>query len=138
MLDECCRPAVGMVSNYCAPYRSEKVRKLGSTGEDLSMSALSKRHPPNLADCVSKGRFRQDLFYRLNVIDLSLPPLRSRQDDIGELAHAILLRLSHGKSPARLTPQALEALQAYPFPGNVRELENILSVRKLSLPTRVS
>ncbi|MGH8810239.1 MAG: helix-turn-helix domain-containing protein, partial [Noviherbaspirillum sp.] len=71
-------------------------------------------------------RFRQDLYYRLNVIELRLPPLRERLDDIGLLAETILARLAAPGGKAVLSPQALESLCAYPFPGNVRELENVL------------
>lgn len=76
---------------------------------------------------MEKGRFRQDLYYRLNVIELRLPPLRERLDDIQLLADAILAKLAlPGSSRAALAPEALAALRAYAFPGNVRELENIL------------
>jgi two-component system response regulator PilR (NtrC family) len=80
----------------------------------------------NLAECVEKGRFRQDLYYRLNVIELHLPPLRERLDDVGLLADTVLARLTPPGTRAVLGPGALDALRAYSFPGNVRELENIL------------
>ncbi len=69
--------------------------------------------------------FRQDLFYRLNVIELALPPLRERLDDLPLLANGILARLA-GPGQAALGPGVLDALRAYSFPGNVRELENVL------------
>ena len=77
---------------------------------------------------MSEGRFRQDLFFRINVITLRVPPLRERREDIAELATHILARLAtrEGGSPRRLSPAALQALQGYGFPGNVRELENLL------------
>jgi two-component system response regulator PilR (NtrC family) len=77
---------------------------------------------------VSAGRFRQDLYYRLNVIELHVPPLRERRQDIEQLAAHVLKRLAEDASQpaAHLEPQALEALKSYRFPGNVRELENIL------------
>jgi two-component system response regulator PilR (NtrC family) len=83
---------------------------------------------------VAAGRFRQDLFYRLDVIELKMPPLRECRDDIGLLAQSILERLAResGMPVPRLRPEALEALAEYPFPGNVRELENILE-RALAL-----
>jgi two-component system response regulator PilR (NtrC family) len=80
----------------------------------------------NLAECVERGRFRQDLYYRLNVIELKLPPLRERRDDVGLLANAILGRFAAPGHAAVLAPQALDALRSYAFPGNVRELENVL------------
>jgi two-component system response regulator PilR (NtrC family) len=77
---------------------------------------------------VKAGEFRQDLFYRLNIIELPVPPLRERASDIPALAEHILNRLAAINQIAcpRLTPGALEKLQGYSFPGNVRELENIL------------
>src|SRR5690606_38787586 len=80
----------------------------------------------DLAQCVEQGKFRQDLYYRLNVIELRLPPLRERPQDIPLLAQAILKRLAGGEEQAQLSEAALQALQAHTFPGNVRELENIL------------
>ena len=87
-----------------------------------------------LAQLVAAGRFRQDLFYRINVIELAMPPLRECSDDIGLIAAAILERLGtqSGGTPARLTDDALEELGRYEFPGNIRELENILE-RALAL-----
>jgi two-component system response regulator PilR (NtrC family) len=81
-----------------------------------------------LSELVANGRFREDLYYRVNVIEMRVPPLRERSEDILPLATTILARLSQrlgGETPA-LAPEAAAALQAYPFPGNVRELENIL------------
>jgi two-component system, NtrC family, response regulator PilR len=82
----------------------------------------------NLPKLVEQGRFRQDLYYRLAVIELRMPPLRECREDIPVLAAAVLERLAgDGESPAaRLTKPAVDALVAYDFPGNVRELENIL------------
>jgi len=77
---------------------------------------------------VEKGNFRQDLYYRLNVIPIHLPPLRERRDDIPLLAHHFLKKYAQeiGKEPPSLTPEALECLIAYAWPGNIRELENII------------
>ena len=84
---------------------------------------------------VEQGKFRQDLFYRINVIELRMPPLRECRDDIPLLAHTIAARLHSGDTPAAaLTDSALAALQNYPFPGNVRELENVIE-RALALMT---
>jgi two-component system response regulator PilR (NtrC family) len=87
-----------------------------------------------LNQLVAAGDFRQDLFYRLAVIELKMPPLREMRDDIPLLAAEILTRLTKPMqvSPPRLSLGALEALQSYSFPGNVRELENILE-RALAL-----
>ncbi|WP_217126541.1 sigma 54-interacting transcriptional regulator [Hydrogenophilus thiooxidans] len=81
----------------------------------------------NLAAKVAEGTFREDLYHRLNVIRLTLPPLRDRQEDIPLLAEHFLRRAAHqlGVEPKRLTAEALACLARYPFPGNVRELENL-------------
>jgi two-component system, NtrC family, response regulator PilR len=88
---------------------------------------LSATHK-SLADLVSQGRFREDLYYRINVIEIRVPPLRERADDIPELAAAMLRRLSArlGVPTPEISSEARAALQYYFFPGNVRELENIL------------
>ena len=78
---------------------------------------------------VAEGRFREDLYYRLNVIDIQLPPLRARLDDIPILAEYFLRRLiqKQGLPPINLSDQALETLQSHHWPGNVRELENTIT-----------
>ncbi len=127
MLDEVADLPLPMQVKLLRAIQERRVRKLGSTNEEaVDVRIISATHQ-NLTDCVSKGSFRQDLYYRLNVIDLNLPPLRNRRDDIEALSNAILSRLAgQGRPRSVLTPQALDALRAYPFPGNVRELENIL------------
>jgi DNA-binding NtrC family response regulator len=82
----------------------------------------------NLEDLVHRGRFREDLYYRLNVIPIKVPPLRARAGDIPLLAKHFLEEFSRKKKKPgkRLSPQALERLLHYPWPGNVRELENLM------------
>ncbi len=82
----------------------------------------------NLEEDVRSGRFREDLFYRLNVIEIRLPPLRNRAEDIPELIHQFTRRCAAelGKDVAGIAPDALAALEAYRYPGNVRELENVI------------
>jgi transcriptional regulator with PAS, ATPase and Fis domain len=82
----------------------------------------------DLEEEIKRGNFRSDLFYRLNVISIVLPPLRTRPGDIALLAEAFLKRAGEvrGEAPRTLAPEALEAMQRYPWPGNVRELENAL------------
>jgi two-component system, NtrC family, response regulator PilR len=82
----------------------------------------------NLRKMSEEGRFREDLYYRLNVIQLSLPPLRERRQDIPEFCQHLLTRIAGelGRSAPALSPRALQALEAYAFPGNLRELANIL------------
>ncbi len=125
LLDEVADLPFTMQVKLLRAIQERRVRKIGATVEEpVDVRIISATHQ-NLHECVGKGTFRQDLYYRLNVIELSLPPLRERLDDIGLLAQAILVRLGDGQQ-ATLTPAALDALRAYSFPGNVRELENIL------------
>jgi two-component system response regulator PilR (NtrC family) len=105
--------------------QERRVRKIGATAEEpVDVRIISATHK-DLGKLVETGQFRQDLFYRLNVIELTLPPLRGRLDDLPLLADAILVRLA-GPGNARLGAGVLDALQGYAFPGNVRELENVL------------
>ena len=103
------------------------------------MRIISATHK-KLAALVESGDFRQDLYYRLHVIELAMPPLREMREDIPSIANAILAQARRAAAPARLEPEAVAALERYPFPGNVRELENILE-RGLSLaadPQRIT
>ncbi|HSC85621.1 MAG TPA: sigma-54 dependent transcriptional regulator [Polyangiaceae bacterium] len=108
--------------------QERKVRPVGSTKEvpvDVRVLAATNR---DIEAEVQAERFRQDLYYRINVIRLVLPPLRERREDIPFLAEAFLQRFSReqGKEVLGLTPDALRALSVYDFPGNVRELENMM------------
>lgn len=126
MLDEVADLPLAMQVKLLRAIQERRVRKLGATNEEaVDVRILSATHQ-NLSDCVNAGKFRQDLYYRLNVIELSLPPLRQRLDDVEELSIGILQKLSNPAYPVRLNDAALAALKAYDFPGNVRELENIL------------
>ncbi len=82
----------------------------------------------DLAHEVVEGRFRQDLFYRLAVVRIELPPLRKRREDIGDLAQHFLARAAaeHGQTVQTLSPGALQLLERYRWPGNIRELENVM------------
>ncbi len=127
LLDEVADLPLAMQVKLLRAIQERRVRKVGATVEEpVDVRLISATHQ-NLAECVARGRFRQDLYYRLNVIELRLPPLRERLEDVGMLAEAILGRLAPaGGKRAVLAPAALAALQGYDFPGNVRELENIL------------
>jgi two-component system response regulator PilR (NtrC family) len=81
---------------------------------------------------VQKGNFRQDLYYRLNVISLQMPSLREMREDIGEIATQVLKKLNRSSDTVKFSAEALRALVNYDFPGNVRELENIIE-RALAL-----
>lgn len=122
-LDEVADLPLAMQVKLLRAIQEKKVRKVGSTLEEpVDVRIICATHR-NLRDRVEQGCFRQDLYYRLNVIELKMPPLRERSEDVGILVESILHRLGGN---VRLTAGALAALERYPFPGNVRELENIL------------
>jgi len=126
MLDEVADLPLAMQVKLLRAIQERRVRKIGATAEEpVDVRIVSATHQ-DLAQCVEAGKFRQDLFYRLNVIELGVPPLRERLDDLGVLTDAILARLAGPGHPAALGPQVLETLRRYSFPGNVRELENVL------------
>jgi two-component system response regulator PilR (NtrC family) len=108
--------------------QEKAVRPVGDTKElPVDIRLLSATHK-DLAELVQNGSFRQDLFYRINVIELAVPPLRDRTDDIALLANHILGRIAqeYECEAASLTQDAVDRLKEHDFPGNVRELENIL------------
>lgn len=124
MLDEVADLPLAMQVKLLRAIQERRVRKIGATTEEsVDVRIISATHQ-NLARCVEEGRFRQDLFYRLNVIELHLPPLRERREDIPELSAGLLGKLTD--HAVQLSASAMQALQNYDFPGNVRELENIL------------
>ena len=127
-LDEVADLPLAMQVKLLRAIQEKRVRKVGATQEDpVDVRIISATHQ-DLARLVEAARFRQDLFYRLNVIELRMPPLRECREDIGPIAASILERLARqsGKPVARLSARALEELAAHDFPGNIRELENIL------------
>jgi two-component system, NtrC family, response regulator PilR len=127
-LDEVADLPLAMQVKLLRAIQERRVRKVGASTEDaVDVRVLSATHQ-DLAALVASGRFRQDLYYRLNVIDLRVPALRDRLDDVPLLAERVLVRIAErsGSHVARLSPAALQALMRYRFPGNVRELENIL------------
>jgi len=130
-LDEVADLPLAMQVKLLRAIQEKMVRKVGATQEDpVDVRIISATHK-KLAGLVDSGEFRQDLFYRLHVIELAMPSLREMREDIPLIANAILTKLSRGVV-AQLEPEAVAALERYPFPGNVRELENILE-RGLSL-----
>jgi len=114
--------------------QERRVRKVGATQEEPVDVRIICATNQSLAGMVEAGRFRRDLYYRLNVVDLTMPPLRECREDISLIAATILQRLAaqNGVPLPRLSERAIEDLMAYDFPGNVRELENILE-RALAL-----
>ena len=124
-LDEVADLPLSMQVKLLRAIQEKKVRKVGQVSEEpVDLRILCATHR-NLRECVESGKFRQDLYYRLNVIELRMPPLRERSEDIEALAGRILKRLAGPEHPL-LSAQALVGLMAYAFPGNMRELENIL------------
>jgi len=135
-LDEVADLPLHMQVKLLRVVQEKTLRPVGAAREEtVDVRILSATHS-NLADLVAQGLFREDLFYRINVIELRVPALRERSGDIAEIADAILLRLAGRTNavPPKLSAEALQTLQAYPFPGNVRELENVLE-RALTLST---
>jgi len=129
-LDEVAELPMLMQVKLLRAIQEKSVRPVGSQQEyPVDVRILSATHK-DLAALVSQGRFRQDLFYRINVIELHVPPLRERKGDIPLLIEHIIGRITkdseHSHSNISLTDKAISALEQYPFPGNVRELENIL------------
>jgi two-component system response regulator PilR (NtrC family) len=133
-LDEVAELPLPMQVKLLRAIQEKSIRPVGANIEvPVDVRILSATHK-DLGALVGDGRFRHDLYYRINVIELRVPPLRERRDDLPGLATAILQRLAaaQGRPVPALTPGAEDALLAYPFPGNVRELENILE-RALAL-----
>ncbi|WP_349607163.1 sigma-54 dependent transcriptional regulator [Cupriavidus sp. DF5525] len=129
MLDEVADLPLPMQVKLLRALQERRVRKIGASREDaVDVRVMCASHK-DLAAMVAAGQFRQDLYYRLNVLELRMPTLRERGEDIPVLARAILdhLAVRYGDPrPKRLAPAALDRLAAYRFPGNVRELENLL------------
>jgi two-component system response regulator PilR (NtrC family) len=127
-LDEIADLPLHMQVKLLRVIQEKAVRPVGEQAEiGVDVRVLSATHK-NLSQMVAEGKFREDLFYRVNVIELRVPSLRERPEDVEELAAAILRRLGRRMkiTPPVLCKEAMGALQAYAFPGNVRELENIL------------
>jgi two-component system response regulator PilR (NtrC family) len=138
-LDEVADLPLTMQVKLLRVIQEGKVRKVGSTQEEpVDVRIICATHQ-RLRDLVDQGKFRQDLYFRINVIELPMPPLREMHGDIPNIAAAILARLDKN-GHASFDSEAIAALQSYPFPGNVRELENILE-RALALaadPRRIT
>ncbi len=125
-LDEVADLPLTMQVKLLRAIQEKRVRKVGSASEDpVDVRIISATHR-KLKSCVDAGSFRQDLYYRLNVIELKMPSLRERQEDIPQLIATLLTRICGDQPPPELTTEAKRALCAYSYPGNVRELENIL------------
>ncbi|MBE7454398.1 MAG: sigma-54-dependent Fis family transcriptional regulator [Kofleriaceae bacterium] len=127
-LDEIGELSLGLQVKLLRALQERRVKPVGGPAElevDVRVVAATNRE---LEAEVARGAFRQDLYYRLNVIELRLPPLRQRREDLPLLVDHFLRRFARdqGKALSALTPAAMKRLEAYDFPGNVRELENII------------
>ena len=127
-LDEIGDLGLGLQPKLLRVLQEKTFERLGSNktiNVDIRLISATNR---NLQEMVQQGKFREDLYYRLNVVELRLPPLRERRDDISLLAHHFLQRsteLFHKKA-RRFSPAMMQALEQYNWPGNVRELENVV------------
>lgn len=127
-LDEICEMPLGMQAKLLRVLEERTIRPVGSEKElsiDVRIVTATNR---TMADEVAAGRFREDLYYRLNVLGLRLPPLRERPSDIPHLARLFVRNLAEELSlpPLQLSDEDMETLSAYSWPGNVRELKNLM------------
>jgi DNA-binding NtrC family response regulator len=128
LIDEIGEMPFGLQSKLLRTIESHTVAPIGRSAEvpvDVRIVASTNR---NLEALVAEGKFREDLYYRLNVVKIELPPLRERPEDIPILVHAFVKQLAreNDQSPRDVTPEALAQLQGYDWPGNVRQLRNTL------------
>lgn len=133
-LDEVARLPLAMQVKLLRVIQEKTSRRVGDTQEKgIDVRIISATHK-KLSQCVESGQFRQDLYYRLNVIELGMPALREMREDIPVIAEKIIAKLCREASrpPCQLRNEAIELLMYYDYPGNVRELENILE-RTLAL-----
>ncbi len=127
-LDEVGELPLALQGKLLRVLQERRVRRVGSAREDAVDVRVIAATSRDLEQAVKAGQFRQDLFFRLNVVQVTLPPLRARQGDVRLLAEAMLARIAGelGRPAARFTPAALQALEAHAWPGNVRELQNVV------------
>ncbi len=138
-LDEISSMGMDIQAKLLRAIETQTFRRLGGNQEihvDVQLIAASNR---NLLDMIAKNEFREDLFYRLKVVDLSIPPLRERREDIPELVGFLIKKNNglRGLNIEDITPRALEAIIAYDWPGNVRELDHILEFAMISNDTGI-
>ena len=127
-LDEIGDLALGLQAKLLRVLQQRSLERLGSNDPvNVNIRLLCATHR-DLAEMVEEGQFRSDLFYRLNVVEIHIPPLRERRDEIAALGHHFLMRFAKqfGKAVRRFSPVALRAIEEYSWPGNVRELENVV------------
>lgn len=133
-LDEIADLPLDMQVKLLRAIQEQKIRPVGTESEqNVNVRILSATHK-NLAKEVIDGNFRQDLYYRINVIEVGVPPLREREEDIPQLAKFMMRKLQNDENSIELSPAAVKKLTEYDYPGNVRELENVLE-RAMTLCT---
>jgi len=137
-LDEIGLVPLGLQAKLLSALETRTVRRLGSTRSDPVDVSIVAATNDDLPASVREGRFRQDLYHRLAVVTLELPPLRQRRGDVERLAEHLLARVcaDYGMAPRTLSPDARAALRAHPWPGNVRELGNVIERAALLSPAR--
>jgi DNA-binding NtrC family response regulator len=124
-LDEIAEMPIGLQVKLLRALQERQIRRVGGTSQvDVDVRVVSATNR-DLREAVLKGQFREELYYRVNVIAIALPPLRERTGDVRLLAHAFLKRYAQGRVRG-IEDGAMAALEAYPWPGNVRELQNVL------------
>jgi transcriptional regulator with PAS, ATPase and Fis domain len=134
-LDEIGELPLGLQSKLLRALQERQIRRVGGTAlVDVNVRVVSATNR-DLRQEAAKGRFREELYYRVNVIEIRLPPLRERTGDVRLLVHAFLKRYGQGRVTA-CADDAMTALEAYGWPGNVRELQNV--VERACAPGRPS
>jgi DNA-binding NtrC family response regulator len=125
LLDEIAELPLALQVKLLRALQERQIRRVGATGlvdVDVRVVSATNRH---LRDAVVKGQFREELYYRVNVIEIRLPPLRERAGDVALLAHTFLKRFGESRG-FRFSDEALAALERYRWPGNIRELQNVV------------
>ncbi len=126
-LDEIGELPLHLQAKLLRALQEKAVRRVGSSQTIAVSARIISATNRDLSEYVHRGAFREDLYYRLNVVPINLPPLRERKDDIKALIEHFVVKFSADKSnPPRVLPEAMEVLLRYPWPGNVRQLENMI------------
>ncbi|MDD5087192.1 MAG: sigma-54 dependent transcriptional regulator [bacterium] len=126
LLDEIGELPLALQVKLLRVLQEGKIRRLGDTSELTVSVQVIAATARTLTDEVRAGRFREDLYYRLNIIPILMPPLRDRTEDVPLLVHHFLKKLTQGGPPMDVSADAMQILMRYPWPGNVRELQNIV------------
>jgi transcriptional regulator with GAF, ATPase, and Fis domain len=132
-LDEIGDMPLALQAKLLRVVETKRFRRLGSnTEQSVDVRFVGATHR-DLETMVKMNQFREDLYYRLSVFSLHLPPLRDRREDISLLANFFIQSVARGKGPCALSPDALARLESYSWPGNIRELHNIIEHAVVSL-----